>query len=118
MQRQIIAAALSKSGNGMAGDTIRRSKPKAPSMPSMPFLRLWPPTGCRMFRGCTPSDHPEWETKGFKRAYVIGVGMGGSFAQAALLAQKALLWPIGKPNPDKSLADQIFCNRFVAGFKA
>ena len=36
--------------------------------------------------------------------YVIGVGMGGSFAQAALLAQKALLWPLGKPNPDKSLA--------------
>jgi fumarate hydratase subunit alpha len=36
--------------------------------------------------------------------FVIGVGMGGPFAQAALLAQKALLWPLGKPNPDKSLA--------------
>ena len=36
--------------------------------------------------------------------YVIGVGMGGPFAQAALLAQKALLWPLGKPNPNKSLA--------------
>jgi fumarate hydratase subunit alpha len=37
--------------------------------------------------------------------FVIGVGMGGPFAQAALLAQKALLWPLGKPNPDKCLAD-------------
>jgi fumarate hydratase subunit alpha len=36
--------------------------------------------------------------------FVIGVGMGGPFARTALLAQKALLWPVGKPNPDKSLA--------------
>ena len=34
----------------------------------------------------------------------IGVGLGGPFARAALLAQKALLWPIGKPNPDPTLA--------------
>ena len=27
--------------------------------------------------------------------FVIGVGMGGPFAKAALLAQKALLWPVG-----------------------
>jgi fumarate hydratase subunit alpha len=37
--------------------------------------------------------------------FVIGVGIGGPFARAALLAQKALLWPVGKPNTDKSLAD-------------
>ena len=36
--------------------------------------------------------------------FVIGVGMGGPFAHAALLAQKALLWPLGIPNPDKALA--------------
>ncbi|MGD2096883.1 MAG: fumarate hydratase [Desulfobacterales bacterium] len=36
--------------------------------------------------------------------FVIGVGMGGPFAHAALLAQKALLWPLDKPNPDKTLA--------------
>jgi fumarate hydratase subunit alpha len=36
--------------------------------------------------------------------FVIGVGMGGPFARAALLAQKALLWPVGKPNSDKTLA--------------
>lgn len=35
---------------------------------------------------------------------VIGVGLGGTFAQAALLAQKALLWPISKLNPDPLLA--------------
>ncbi len=34
---------------------------------------------------------------------VMGIGMGGPFAQAALLAQKALLWPVGKPNPDPTL---------------
>lgn len=37
--------------------------------------------------------------------FVLGVGMGGPFARAAFLAQKALLWPVGKPNPDKFLAD-------------
>ena len=36
--------------------------------------------------------------------FVIGVGMGGPFAHAARLAQKALLWPVGKLNPDKALA--------------
>ena len=36
--------------------------------------------------------------------FVIGVGFGGPFARTALLAQKALLWPVGKPNADKSLA--------------
>jgi fumarate hydratase subunit alpha len=36
--------------------------------------------------------------------FVIGVGMGGPFAQTALLAQKALLWPVGKTNPDSTLA--------------
>jgi len=35
--------------------------------------------------------------------FVIGVGMGGAFAQAAFLAQKALLWPVGRPNPDMAL---------------
>jgi len=35
--------------------------------------------------------------------FVIGVGMGGPFARAALLAQKALLWPVGTPNPDSKL---------------
>lgn len=32
--------------------------------------------------------------------FVIGIGMGGPFAEVAKLAQKALLWPIGKPHPD------------------
>ncbi len=35
--------------------------------------------------------------------FVIGAGMGGPFARAALLAQKALLWPVGTPNPDSKL---------------
>jgi len=35
----------------------------------------------------------------------LGIGLGGPFARAALLAQKALLWPIGKLNPDPKLAD-------------
>jgi fumarate hydratase subunit alpha len=35
---------------------------------------------------------------------VIGIGLGGPFAKAASLAQKALLWPLGEPNPDPDLA--------------
>ena len=35
---------------------------------------------------------------------VIGIGLGGPFAQAAHLAQKALLWPVGRLNPDPVLA--------------
>lgn len=34
----------------------------------------------------------------------LGIGMGGPFAQAAALAQKALLWPVGKSNPDPNVA--------------
>ncbi|MDQ7797954.1 MAG: fumarate hydratase [Candidatus Edwardsbacteria bacterium] len=32
---------------------------------------------------------------------VVGVGIGGNFERCALLAKKALMWPVGKPNPDK-----------------
>ena len=35
---------------------------------------------------------------------VVGVGIGGNFEMCALLAKKALLRPIGKPNPDVELA--------------
>lgn len=35
---------------------------------------------------------------------VIGVGIGGSFEKAALLAKKSLLRPIGSPNPKLELA--------------
>jgi fumarate hydratase subunit alpha len=34
----------------------------------------------------------------------IGVGIGGTFERAALLAKKALLWPLNQPNPDPKLA--------------
>ncbi len=36
---------------------------------------------------------------------IVGVGVGGTFEQAALLAKKALLRPVGAPNPDPELAD-------------
>jgi fumarate hydratase subunit alpha len=35
---------------------------------------------------------------------VIGVGIGGSFEKAALLAKKSLLRPVGSPNPKLELA--------------
>jgi len=34
---------------------------------------------------------------------VIGVGIGGTFEKAALIAKKALLRPVGSPNPDPEL---------------
>jgi len=34
---------------------------------------------------------------------VVGVGLGGTFEKAALLAKKALLRPLGSPNPDSTL---------------
>ncbi len=36
---------------------------------------------------------------------VLGVGIGGSFDKAALLAKKALLRPIDRPNPDEYYAE-------------
>jgi fumarate hydratase subunit alpha len=36
---------------------------------------------------------------------VVGVGIGGNFDKAALLAKKALLRPLGNANPDKYYAD-------------
>jgi fumarate hydratase subunit alpha len=35
---------------------------------------------------------------------IVGVGIGGTFEQTALLAKKALLRPLGSPNPDAELA--------------
>ncbi len=35
---------------------------------------------------------------------IIGVGIGGNFEQSAILAKKALLRPVGNPNPDPELA--------------
>jgi fumarate hydratase subunit alpha len=35
---------------------------------------------------------------------IVGVGIGGSFDQAAIIAKKALLRPIGSPNPDPEVA--------------
>jgi fumarate hydratase subunit alpha len=34
---------------------------------------------------------------------IVGVGIGGNFERCALLAKKALLRPLGSPNPDHSL---------------
>jgi fumarate hydratase subunit alpha len=36
---------------------------------------------------------------------IVGVGIGGTFETAALLAKKALLRPIGSQNPDPELAN-------------
>lgn len=35
---------------------------------------------------------------------IVGVGLGGTFEKAALLAKKALLREVGKPNPDPEVA--------------
>ncbi len=34
---------------------------------------------------------------------VVGVGIGGNFELSAILAKKALLRPVGSPNPDREL---------------
>ncbi len=36
---------------------------------------------------------------------VIGVGLGGTFEKAALLAKKSLMRPLGEPNPDAKVAE-------------
>jgi len=36
---------------------------------------------------------------------VVGVGLGGTFEKAALLAKRSLLRPLGKPNPDANVAE-------------
>jgi fumarate hydratase subunit alpha len=36
---------------------------------------------------------------------VVGVGLGGTFEKAALLAKKSLMRPLGKANPDKTVAE-------------
>ncbi len=35
---------------------------------------------------------------------IVGVGVGGTFERSAFLAKKALLRPVGKPNPDVEIA--------------
>ncbi len=44
---------------------------------------------------------------------IVGVGVGGNFETAPLLAKKALLRPIGQPSPDPELAkmEEVFLKR-------
>ncbi len=66
-------------------------------------------------RMLTPADGPEamkrFVVETVERAgpnasppLTVGVGIGGPFERAALLAKKALIRPSGKPNPDPALA--------------
>jgi fumarate hydratase subunit alpha len=36
---------------------------------------------------------------------IVGVGLGGTFERAALLSKRALLRPVGDPNPEANLAE-------------
>lgn len=36
---------------------------------------------------------------------LIGIGIGGTFEKAALISKKALIRPLGQPNPDKAIAE-------------
>jgi fumarate hydratase subunit alpha len=87
------------------GDKLRISfMPKGAGSENMSVIRMLRPTdgveGIRNFvlesvqkAGANPCP-----------PVVIGVGIGGSFEKAALMAKKALLRPIGSPNPKLELA--------------
>jgi fumarate hydratase subunit alpha len=87
------------------GDKLRISfMPKGAGSENMSVIRMLRPTdgveGIRNFvlecvqkAGANPCP-----------PVVIGVGIGGSFEKAALLAKKALLRPVGSPNPKLELA--------------
>jgi fumarate hydratase subunit alpha len=87
------------------GDRLRISfMPKGAGSENMSVIRMLRPTdgveGIRNFvlecvqkAGANPCP-----------PVVIGVGIGGSFEKAALLAKKALLRPVGGPNPKLELA--------------
>ncbi|MEA3489471.1 MAG: fumarate hydratase, partial [Candidatus Omnitrophota bacterium] len=60
---------------------------------------------------CTPEEIADFCVETVKIAgpdacppYVLGVGIGGTMEQCALLAKKALLGPIDKPNPKPHIA--------------
>ncbi len=87
------------------GDKLKISfMPKGAGSENMSMIRMLRPTegveGIRTFvlecvqkAGANPCP-----------PVVIGVGIGGSFEKAALLAKKALLRPVGGPNPKLELA--------------
>jgi len=87
------------------GDKLKISfMPKGAGSENMSMIRMLRPTegvdGIRTFvlecvqkAGANPCP-----------PVVIGVGVGGSFEKAALLAKKALLRPVGSPNPKLELA--------------
>ena len=87
------------------GDRLRISfMPKGAGSENMSVIRMLRPTeGVEGIR--------EFVIECVKRAganpcppVVIGVGIGGDFEKAALIAKKALLRPVGSPNPKLELA--------------
>ena len=61
---------------------------------------------------CTSEDIVKFCVETVKRAgpdacppYVLGIGIGGTMEKCAIIAKKALLRPIGKPNPERHLAE-------------
>ena len=89
----------------MPGDKLKISfMPKGAGSENMSSIRMLRPTegveGIRNFvlecvrrAGANPCP-----------PVVIGVGIGGDFEKAALLSKKALLRPVGSPNPKLELA--------------
>lgn len=69
---------------------------------------------CRIFSMDMPLDHAalkeaviesvEAAAQQFAPPYIVGLGVGGSMAEVGLLAQKALLRPIGKPHHELDFA--------------
>jgi fumarate hydratase subunit alpha len=87
------------------GDRLRISfMPKGAGSENMSAIRMMSPTAgvdgirdfvleCVLSAGANPCP-----------PVVIGVGIGGDFEKAALIAKKALLRPVGGPNPKLELA--------------
>lgn len=87
------------------GDRIRvTAVPKGFGSENMSRLAMLPPSAGT--RGALEFIVESAKTAGGSPCppVVLGVGIGGTFEQCALLAKRALLWPLGRRNPDPELA--------------
>jgi fumarate hydratase subunit alpha len=87
------------------GDRLKISvMPKGGGCENKSSFKMFKPTS-------EPGDVIDWVTDVVKSAgadacppFIVGVGLGGNFETACLLAKKALLRPIGSTNPDQDYA--------------
>ncbi len=116
LRRSVVASPLRRENTGdntpavvyydvTPGDRLRIGMiAKGAGCDNMSRLEMLTPAGGRAAMEAFIVDTVERAGPNASPPVVVGVGLGGTFEKAALLAKRALLRPVGQPHPDPETA--------------